>query len=211
MHPKKGAVLFDAGIGREHVPEEMKADISTSYCYSIPAHLKRLGLSADDVQHVVMSHLHFDHSGQMGEFKKAVFHIRKSELEAARTSDRCDYLQQDLEVLDDVSIEFVPEDVDYDLFGDGSVVCLDTKGHSAGHQSFLIDLPNSGKILLAVDAAHMRAFLTDDSLMNESWDKRSALRSVERLIEFEKGGARLIFGHDPDQWAGIKKAPDYYD
>jgi glyoxylase-like metal-dependent hydrolase (beta-lactamase superfamily II) len=42
----------------------------------------------------------------------------------------------------------------YDLFGDGTVKMIFTPGHAPGHQSFLINLPKNGPILLTVDAAY---------------------------------------------------------
>ena len=42
----------------------------------------------------------------------------------------------------------------FDLFGDGVVTTIFTPGHSPGHQSFLVRLPNTGPVLLTVDAAY---------------------------------------------------------
>ena len=46
--------------------------------------------------------------------------------------------------------------VDYDVFGDKSVICIDTKGHSRGHQSVIVNLPNSGKLVIAAGAASLK-------------------------------------------------------
>src|SRR5256885_12597888 len=40
-------------------------------------------------------------------------------------------------------------DGDYDLFGDGSVLILSTPGHTIGHQSMKVKLPQSGTIIIS--------------------------------------------------------------
>ena len=46
---------------------------------------------------------------------------------------------------------------DEDLFGDGAIRLLETPGHSAGHMSVLLQLPETGPVLLTADAADNRA------------------------------------------------------
>jgi len=43
-------------------------------------------------------------------------------------------------------------DGDYDLFGDGSVVVLSTPGHTLGHQSIKVQLPETDTVILSQDA-----------------------------------------------------------
>ena len=42
----------------------------------------------------------------------------------------------------------------FDLFGDGSLVLLDTKGHTVGHQSLKVRLPKTGTVILTGDAIY---------------------------------------------------------
>ena len=42
------------------------------------------------------------------------------------------------------------------LIMDGSVILVDTQGHSRGHQSVAVNLENTGKVLLICDAASLR-------------------------------------------------------
>ena len=44
-------------------------------------------------------------------------------------------------------------DGEHDVFGDGSVICLPTYGHTPGHQSLRVRL-GSGEIVLAADACY---------------------------------------------------------
>jgi hypothetical protein len=46
---------------------------------------------------------------------------------------------------------------DHDVFGDGSVTIVSTPGHTPGHQSLLVRLPQTGVIVLSGDFVHFRA------------------------------------------------------
>ena len=77
--------------------------------------------------------------------------------------------------------------------------------------SVVLDLPNTGTVILAIDAIY-----TLENLAQSNWtgyqDPEAALESATRLAELaEHENALLITGHDPGQWAGLKMAPEYYD
>ena len=44
--------------------------------------------------------------------------------------------------------------LDKDVFGDGSVIMLNTPGHTPGHHSLLVKLPQKGAVILVGDRAH---------------------------------------------------------
>lgn len=46
--------------------------------------VERLGFTADDVRHIVLTHLDFDHAGGLEDFPRATVHLLSPELEAAR-------------------------------------------------------------------------------------------------------------------------------
>ena len=105
--------------------------------------LERLGLSPDNIRYVIMTHLHMDHSGWMRLFPKSTFIVRKAELRHAWWPEKwLGHLSFD-DYKDTRDFTFIEpgDDEDYDVFGDGTVVCIDTKGHSPGHQSVLVTLP----------------------------------------------------------------------
>ena len=45
---------------------------------------------------------------------------------------------------------------DKDVFGDGSVIMLNTPGHTPGHHSLLVKLKEMGNVLITGDLAHFR-------------------------------------------------------
>ena len=44
--------------------------------------ITRLGYSPDDVKHIIMTHLHFDHAGGLPDFPPAQVHVHRREYEA---------------------------------------------------------------------------------------------------------------------------------
>lgn len=210
-HPREGLILIDCGFSYSHLPDDMKGNIACSPNQRLTVQLKELGYSPEEVNHVILSHLHFDHAGQMMDFPNAVFHMRKSEWSAAIPPSRPDYLPLDYKQAGELQFEYIPEDQDYDLFGDNTIICLDTKGHSPGHTSFLLTLPNKGKVLLTIDAAHLPQYFDTDRYYQDAWSVIEAKKTVEKLKELSQKCNMVLFGHDPASFGKAKQAPDYYD
>ena len=70
--------------------------------------------------------------------------------------------------------------------GDGEVVpgvwVISSPGHTPGHQSVLVSLPKSGKMLLALDAIDTRANVELEILGGVPWNGALAIDSIRRLV-----------------------------
>ena len=95
---------------------------------------------------------------------------------------------------------------EHDLFGDGSVICLPTPGHTPGHQSLRVRLA-SGDIVLAGDACYFCRTLRERRLPKNVHDRAQMQASLEKLAQLESGGARIFFGHDDRFWRDVPQAP----
>ena len=77
----------------------------------------------------------------------------------------------------------------------------------------LVRLPQTGKVLLAIDAAVLQRLFTPGRRAWPIDDNEEQLQASTRklldLVEREHV-ALVIFGHDGEQWQRLKKAPDYY-
>ena len=71
-------------------------------------------------------------------------------------------------------------DGEHDVFGDGSVVCLPTYGHTPGHQSLKLRLPGS-EIVLAGDACYFCRTLRECRLPRFVHDRKAMLTSLDHL------------------------------
>ncbi|HWX96605.1 MAG TPA: N-acyl homoserine lactonase family protein [Solirubrobacteraceae bacterium] len=175
------------------------------------AQLRQAGIPPQSVRHLVQTHLHIDHTGALGHFPDATVVVHARELDAARSADpprAHGYVREDFEQPD---LDWRPHEGEVDVFGDGTIRMIETPGHSAGHMSLLIQLEETGPVLLTADAA--------DNL--SQWEGRApprALHSVEnadRSLEHLRELAReteplVVFGHDPNNWSQLTHAPAHY-
>lgn len=203
-HPQ-GLVLVDTGEsegGPAVVYEEDK----------VTARLAQLSYKPDDIKYVIMTHLHVDHAAYMSKFPKAVFIVRREEMRAAWWPEACEggYVYEQYKDCRNFKYLQLDDDEVFDLFMDGAITLIDTKGHTRGHQSVILNLPKSGKIILVGDAASLRENLEDKVLPGLATDSWAAMRTLDRLQHYEEIGYTLFFGHDPEQAKCIKLSPEYY-
>lgn len=211
-HPK-GLVIFDTGPMIEHWPDSKAKDLETTPEQRADRQLLTLGYKPEDAKYVVISHMHMDHCGGMTLFPDATFVIRKEELRAAWWPESFEggYEYNDYKETRGYRYIQPRDDEEVDLFFDGSLVCIDTKGHTKGHQSMIVTFPQSGKIVLAADAVMVAANLREGLPPGTCWNSEMAMRAIERLRHMESEGAKIITGHDPEAWKGLKIAPEYYE
>lgn len=144
----------------------------------------------------VCSHLHFDHCGGNGLLGDVPVVVQRTEWEAAHGGDpSAGYLAADYDTGQEVRLV----DGEHDVFGDGTVVCIPTPGHTAGHQSLRVRTAER-EIVLTGDACYFRRSLEESRLPLFGHDRDEQLRSFDRLRALEAAGAQLVFGHDPAQW-----------
>lgn len=207
-HPK-GLVVFDTGIDTDMVDEPI---VETDPELRIDRQMRRSGYDPGNVKYVILSHLHLDHVGCMHLFPDATFIVRRQELRAAWWPDAYERGYDFDGLLKTRTFKYLQpaENQDFDVFGDGSVVCIDTKGHTEGHQSLVVDLPESGKIVLVGDAAQVNENLAEKVPPGMSWSSQYAVQSIERLQHLQAQGALLILGHELSALDTLRLAPDYY-
>lgn len=211
-HPK-GVVLFDTGVNIKGVRDPLNwwgafvSDITMNITPDdeLPTQLARVGIGPEEVKYVVMSHLHIDHVGAMTSFPEATFIVRQSELRFAwwpQPSMRLVYPFNDLRDTRNFTYLELPDGKDFDIFGDGSLVCIHTPGHTPGHQSLLAAIPGyDKKILLCQDACYLRYNLGGNQYSSGlMWNVESWYHSLSLLQHYERLGCELWTGHDMDDW-----------
>jgi glyoxylase-like metal-dependent hydrolase (beta-lactamase superfamily II) len=199
-HPR-GRLVFDTGLhpdlrddpgGRigwlaEHFISELAAGTAVH---------ERLASLDVEPDMIVCSHLHFDHCGGNACLGDVPVLVQRAEWESARSAgSRSGYVDADL----DTGQEMRLLDGGHDVFGDGTVVCVPTPGHTAGHQSLRVRTAER-EVLLVGDACYFRRSLETSRLPLFGHDKDEQLRTFDRLRALEATGTHLVFGHDPDQW-----------
>ncbi|MEC9248708.1 MAG: N-acyl homoserine lactonase family protein [Pseudomonadota bacterium] len=143
--------------------------------------LEKFGFSVDDVKYVIYSHMHLDHAGNMEMFPKAIHVVQRKELKAAWWPEKFQRAAFVLKDYDDArNFNYLELDGDFDLFGDGKVVVLDTKGHTQGHQSLMVKLENTGTLFLAGDAIYTPENEAG-AIPGITWNTYESMKSIDRL------------------------------
>jgi len=166
-HPTAGAILVDTGVGW---PTELVKEWKVVNRHAADA-LAEHDLSPADVRIVVNTHLHFDHCGQNAVFKHAPFYVQRSELERARREEKLTS-----EWFDFAGARFELIDGDAEVAEGVRVVA--TPGHTAGHQSVLVDTPDGDAVMIG-DAAYTSEIYRDrDQADLALWPGQHADRSA---------------------------------
>lgn len=211
-HPK-GIAVFDTGLHPATQtdpagwlgPLANVFDVEFRPGEEIGARLAALEVDPARVQWLVNSHLHFDHVGGNAQLPGATLVVQRREWEAGADDDLVAanaFDPKEYRTGQDV----LQVDGEHDLFGDGSVVCLPTHGHTPGHQSLRVRLPE-GEVILAADACYLRRSLEELHLPGVCSDPETMLESLRRLRALRDAGARIFYGHDPEFWATVPQAP----
>ncbi len=211
-HPR-GTVVFDSGVHADCQtdPAARLGTIATVFevdCQpadAVAARLASVGVDAARVTFLVNSHLHYDHCGGNHQLPNARLVVQRAEWDAGHAPELIAanyYNPRDY----DLGHDLVLADAEHDLFGDGSVVCIPTHGHTPGHQSLRVRT-GAGELVLAGDACYLRRTLEAMHLPGVVHDADGMRRSLERLRRLRAAGARIFFGHDPEFWATVPQAP----
>ncbi len=208
-HPK-GLVLFDTGVDTDRTGDPF---LEAPPERRIDRQIRELGYRPEDVRYVILSHLHLDHVGCAPLFPDATFIVRRQELRAAWWPDPYErgYDFDSLMRMRHLRYLQPGNDEAFDVFQDGSLVCIDTKGHTEGHQSLVVSLAKSGKVVLAGDAAQVAENLRDSVPPGLCWSSQSAVESIQRLGHMAAQGALVILGHELSALDTLKLSPDFYE
>jgi glyoxylase-like metal-dependent hydrolase (beta-lactamase superfamily II) len=207
-------VLVDCGIGGDFIlkyGEKLGAKFAEMYAVSanssVEENLKALGLSLEDIDHVILTHLHFDHAGGatrerdgrlVPTFPKARYYVQKSNFDTASNPnlrEKASYYSANFQPLMDHGVLTLLDGPVENLLPFISVSL--TNGHTQGQQIVKV---SDGKTTLVYcgdlipTSTHVRLpwvmgyDLHPLTLMEE---KR------ELLTPAAQGGWYLFFEHDP--------------
>jgi len=157
----------------------------------------------------VMSHLHYDHAGGAHLFPKAELVVQRDEYSYAHypaSFFEPFYYRKNFDLpgyrwrLLDGDTELAP-----------GLTVLRTDGHTPGHQSLLVHLPQTGPVLLTGDACYWMEHAERERVPGVVWNPTLALHSIKKINTIARlTGARIFPGHDPSFWKTVRQAPDSY-
>jgi glyoxylase-like metal-dependent hydrolase (beta-lactamase superfamily II) len=162
----------------------------------LAARLSASGFDPARVDRLALSHLHFDHVGGSHLVPGAEVLVQRAEWRA---------VEADVEHREYLSPPELGErlrliDGELDVYGDGRVRLVPTTGHTAGHQSLFLRTDEGRDLVLTSDACYLARALAARTPPPSAFDRAAQLAVYDELARLAAGGARLIFGHDPEQW-----------
>ncbi|MEM9438435.1 MAG: MBL fold metallo-hydrolase [Pseudomonadota bacterium] len=153
----------------------------------------------DRIDLLIITHTHIDHIGGLFDFPGVPTVISAPERALPKPlywsgGQPWDWPDRDWQV--------VKED---GVIGPGFEVYL-CPGHAPGQLAFRLQLPDTGRVLWVSDAISRPSEVAEE--FDTAWDPKQALTNAKRLLDLEHD--LILYGHGPEQWAELKKAPDQY-
>ena len=194
--------LWDTGLSDALVGSPMTVSVySMTVERSLLDQLGDIGLAAADIDMVGLSHMHFDHVGQAGNFPAAELLIGAGDAEAIAAGADANVSAALANWFGEGATgKLSPVAKDRDVFGDGSVTMIATPGHTPGHTALLVRLPETGPIMLTGDLYHFEEQVTNRGVPQFNTDRADTLASMARFDQTAQSlNATPIIQHDPRQ------------
>jgi glyoxylase-like metal-dependent hydrolase (beta-lactamase superfamily II) len=193
-------VLVDTGISQE----EMECrNISGPTREEM---LGRINVSPENVDTIILSHLHGDHFGQPEIYSKAVFYVQRKEVEfwagevlGFAAINKPEFLHGkssvQLEAFEKLNLDGRVRFLDGDSEIYPGLSTIFTGGHTPGHQAIKVDTAN-GPILLLVDFANAYKNVDERIPVGSYFNLVEWMSSLGRIERMRFPGGSLIPGHD---------------
>ncbi|MGF1635404.1 MAG: MBL fold metallo-hydrolase [Phycisphaerae bacterium] len=215
-----GLTLVDTGIGLEDVRDPLgrvgraaidAAGFQFDAGHTLLRQLQRLGLTAGDVEHIVLTHADPDHVGGLADFPHAVVHVAAEELAALTRGDERYRPKQFAHVVRWRA--YGPTQASWfglaarpvAVPGPGRVLLVELFGHTAGHCGVAVEKSGGRWLLHAGDAYYLRDELTNDRhpvaalaaarAVNDDL-RRASLAHVQRLTHDFADEIEIMNYHD---------------
>ncbi len=189
--------VVDVGFGREEGERRGR-----TFLRCPTEGLAMVGIDAGDVDDVIITHMHYDHAGNLALFPNARFHIQDNELAyvtgRAMTHPRLRHSFALADVLEMVTMVYG----DRVIFHDGTeeiapgVTVHPIPGHSRGLQSLTVNTAR-GTVVVASDAAHYYESFEKELVFNTHEDVFKMLEGYRLLRRLVPEDSHIVPGHDP--------------
>lgn len=212
-----GWVLLDAGLNPDNGRDAGRIQERFGRFGMVPpvireAHLlepqlREIGVRPVDIKHVVLSHLHYDHGGCLALFRHAQVWIQRREYDHAFAPEPgFAYFRDEFDL---PGLQWRLCEGDWELLP--GLRFIDTRGHTQGHQSAVIELPQTGTVILPFDAGDLQENFDHEVLPGESCDDDAALASLRRIKSLAtQHQATVLLFHDPIAIQAMLLSPDCY-
>jgi glyoxylase-like metal-dependent hydrolase (beta-lactamase superfamily II) len=194
---KKRCLVFDTGFD---APRAAKRD--RTLLRPVGEGLRMIGLNPENVEDVIISHMHFDHSCNHSLFPKARYHVQDAEMAYCTGRCMCHHALRDSFEVDDVSDMLGKIFAGRVTFHDGaSEIAPDLTvhkvgGHSKGLQIVRV-LTRRGWVVLVSDASHFYANFEQGRPFPDVESVSDMLEGFNTMRRLAGSNDHIIPGHDP--------------
>lgn len=223
-------VLIDTGIGDYHGEKfDTRFDVQGGTSPIVLA-LAELGYKRDDITDLVISHLHFDHVGGIGElddksenkklnpvFPKARCHVHQDHYTYSHNATERDKGSFHTHLFDDVLNYYKDKNLLHFYSGDeGELFSLDNTNIlkfkcSHGHTPWLMH-PYTSEYIYLSDIIPTSHHLSIPWVMGYDINPGISTENKKEFFSFiEKHNLKVIYEHDPDYWGSDLKLEAHFD
>jgi len=199
-------MIFDIGLG-DTLSDREKKVYNCDGVSHMDDGLKALGLTTDDIDFVILTHLHTDHSAggvtqvngrYVPRFRKAKYVVDRAEWRAALHPDErtsAVYIPERLQPLEDAGqVEFI--DGDTELFP--GIKAVRTGGHTDSH--FALEIESEGRQVfyyadIFPSSHHMRVAYVPATDLDPRQSMAVKRAALERIVD---KGVVMAFDHDTE-------------
>ena len=233
FHSEHGLMMIDAPYGHEgpgNLGSLFGGVLSLTLQrfelnWSVVPRIEQMGYRASEVNNVLMTHMHFDHTGGLKELAHARLNVSSTEWQTATSVAPFDGLAKGYAVSDyrmlssqlntfDLAETYDHRDEGEDLFGDGSVLAVPLPGHTPGHTGYIFRMRDGREVFFLGDAVFATRQISDrigfgafPRTVGE--DMSQAAFTLSELQRYHEANPQtlLLCSHDFDLGAQCKNGP----
>lgn len=164
--------------------------------------LGKLGVRAEDVRDVILTHLHYDHAGNIDKLPRARFHVQDAEMDYATGRCMCFESIRHAYSVEDVTLLVRHVYQERVVFHDGDselapgLQLMRIGGHTKGLQAVRVRT-RRGWVVLASDASHYYENMDDRRPFPIVYNVADMLSGHFRLYAEADSPDHVVPGHDP--------------
>ena len=188
-------ILVDTGAMASTFTER---GISERDLISVGDGFAKLGLKPEDIEIVIVTHLHFDHIALGYLYKKAKFIVQKKELDYARNPHPIDAPPYDRSMFERLDLEVIDGPTEITA----GVSVFPTPGHTPGGQSVEINTA-AGKAIITGFCCSLATFAQTEAMKRNGWEvavpslHQDVREAYDSVLKVKRRADIIIAVHDP--------------
>ncbi len=194
---KSRTVMVDTGFGQDSADKRGRTII-----HPVEKGLRALGVNPETIQDVIITHMHYDHAGNLPLFSNARFHLQDKEMDFATGRCMCHDIMRHAYEANHV-VHMVRCVFDQRVrFHDGpaevapGIELHHIGGHTKGLQSVRVKTQR-GWVVLASDASHFYAHMEQSRAFPIVYNIADMFEGFNTLRKLATSPQHIVPGHDP--------------